>query len=216
MKYSLVIFDLDGTILNTLDDLTDSCNAVLKENGFPVHTKDEIKSFVGNGIPKLIERALPKNTETQTKEKITEEFTAYYREHSAVKTAQYPGIAELLKTLKASGIKIAVNTNKHEGTAIDVCSKYFPGLIDMVAGGKHDTPHKPDPSGTEKILSSLKEKKENTLFVGDSDVDILTAVNTGIDCASAAWGFRSEQFLKDHGAKNIVHTAEELKNFILQ
>lgn len=215
MKYSLVIFDLDGTILDTLDDIADSCNAVLKKNNFPVHTKNEIKTFIGNGIPKLIERSLPPATDTETKEKITQEFIAYYRAHSAIKTSPFNGMIDFLTELKNARIKIAVNTNKHEGTAVDICNKYFPGLIDAVTGGRPDTPHKPDPTGVEKILSLLNEKKENAIYVGDSDVDILTAQNTGIDCSSAAWGFRGEEFLKAHGAKKIVHDVNELKEIIL-
>lgn len=215
MKYKVVIFDLDGTILNTLDDLSDSCNFVLNRNGFPVHTKDEIRLFVGNGIPKLIERALPAGTDADTQKKILQEFSEYYSLHSKDKTKPYNGIPELFSALKNAEIKIAINTNKNEEIAKIICNDYFPNSIDMITGGRKDTPHKPDPSGVNKILSELKLSKDEALFVGDSDVDYLTGVNADIDVINVNWGFRDEKFLLEHGAKKIVKTPEELQKLIL-
>ena len=215
MKYRLAIFDLDGTILNTIDDIADSCNFILKKNNFPVHTVNEIKYFVGNGIPKLIERALPQNTPSDTKQGILDQFIEYYGSHSTVKTCAYNGITELLENLKSNGIRIAVNTNKHEQTSIDLCNKFFPGLIDIVCGGRPDVHHKPDPTGVEKILAAEKVEKSKAVFIGDSDVDIATAKNAGIDSITVDWGFRGKDFLIAHGAKNVAMTPSELLKMIL-
>lgn len=214
MKYKLIIFDLDGTILNTLDDLTSSCNAVLAANNFPVHTKDEVRMFVGNGIRKLIERAVPEESDEETKNKVLSDFTAYYKEHSLDKTKPYDGITELFSELKTRGIKIAVNTNKNEDVSKEICEKFFPGFVDIVAGGNAGRPVKPYPSGVEMILKTLNIKPEKTLFVGDSDVDYQTGINAGLDVVNVSWGFRDESFLREHGAIKIVHNSEELLEII--
>jgi len=215
MKYEVVIFDLDGTILNTLDDLADSLNVILAKNNFPTHTKEEVRMFVGNGIHKLIERALPSGTDLETQNRIYNEYSEYYGQHSQDKTKPYEGIPELFKELHNLGIKVAVNTNKNEDISKVVCKKYFDGLVDMVAGGREDTPIKPDPSGVNRILSELKIKDRAALYVGDSDVDIMTGKNSGLDVASVCWGFRGEEFLREHGAKSIFDSVEKLKKYIL-
>lgn len=214
MKYKLIIFDLDGTILNTLDDLASSCNAVLVKNNMPVHTKDEIRMFVGNGIRKLIERAVPEESDEETKNKVLSDFTLYYKEHSLDKTKPYDGITELFSELKTRGIKIAVNTNKNEDVSKEICENFFPGFVDIVAGGNAGRPVKPDSAGVKLILSSLEISKEKTLFVGDSDVDYQTGINAGIDVVNVSWGFRDEKFLREHGAIKIVHNPEELLKII--
>lgn len=215
IKYKIVIFDLDGTLLNTLDDLTDSCNFILEKNKFPLRTKEQIKSFIGNGIPKLIERCLPINTEEKLTKSILTQFVQYYNEHSSIKTCAYDGILELLQKLKTQDIKIAVNTNKNEQTAINICNKYFPNLIDFVSGGKENHPHKPNPLGVFFILEKFNLTKKDALFIGDSDTDFLTAQNADIDYIICDWGFRSKEFLVEHGVKNIVSTVQELKTKIL-
>lgn len=216
MKYKLVIFDLDGTILDTLDDLTDSLNYILKKNDFPIHTKEEVRFFVGNGIPKLIERALPKDSSQKIQSEIYEQFCNYYESHSQIKTQPYDKIPELLKTLKDLKIKIAVNSNKAENIAKQICDSYFPKLIDLVAGGRKGIPHKPNPAGVNRILSELKIEKCETIYVGDSDVDFMTAVNSGVDVISVDWGFRGEKFLLEHGAKIVVKTPSELLEKIIK
>lgn len=215
MKYHVIIFDLDGTILNTLDDLADSCNFILEKNNFPTHTKDEIRMFVGNGIPKLIERALPQPSDAQTQQRVLKEFKEYYNIHAEDKTKPYDGIPELLKELKNLGIKIAVNTNKAEDISKNILAKYFPGLIDIVAGGKEGVHHKPDPAGVNRILSELKIEKSAALYVGDSDVDFMTGTNAGIDVANVSWGFRSKEFLQEHGSRTIFESVEKLKQYLL-
>ena len=153
MKYSLAIFDMDGTILNTLDDMTDSLNVILEKYKLPLHTLDEVRFMVGNGIPKLIERAIPQGRENPDFDKILADFISYYEEHCAVKTAPYAGIPECIKTLRAAGIKIAVNTNKVEPAAIALCDDYFPGLLDIISGSRPGMPPKPAPDGIYEILN---------------------------------------------------------------
>ena len=210
MKYELMIFDLDGTILNTLDDMADSCNEILKRNGFPVHSEEEIKYMVGNGIPKLIERALPQNVSQKEYTKVLNEYIDYYQEHSALKTATYPGMKETLELLKQKGVILAVNTNKLHEAAVELCDRYFPAIFDIVAGGKAGQKPKPAPDGVNFILEHTGIPKEKVLYIGDSDVDIQTAQNSGIDSLGAAWGFRGEDFLLQKGAKKVIKSCAEL------
>jgi len=217
MKYDLVIFDLDGTILNTIDDLADSMNAVLKNNGFPTRTTEEIKFMVGNGIPKLVERALPSGTSEETRTKILQDFVTYYDLHKEDKTCPYSGMLETLKQFKASGVKLAVNSNKlHEASAA-LCEKYFPGVFDCVCGNKPEFGTKPCPDGVYYIFEQLGFNKETVkaVYVGDSDVDFKTSQNAGIDFIGCQWGFRGKQFLEEHGAKITVSKPEDLKSFII-
>ena len=153
MKYSLAIFDMDGTILNTLDDMTDSLNVILEKYKLPLHTLDEVRFMVGNGIPKLIERAIEGGRENPDFDKILKDFIAYYEEHCAIKTAPYAGIPECIKKLREAGIKIAVNTNKVEPAAIALCDDYFPGLFDIISGSRPGMPPKPAPDGIYEILN---------------------------------------------------------------
>ena len=214
MKYKLVIFDLDGTILNTIDDLADSCNVILQKNGFPVHTTEEIKYMVGNGIPKLIERALPPHTDKSTFEKVLSEYIEYYDSHCAIKTAPYEGIIEAISELKKHGIRVAVNTNKIQSAAEILCQRYFPGLFDIIAGGASDIPPKPAPDGVLKILREEKILPENALYIGDSDVDVATGKNAGIDEIGVDWGFRGEAFLREHGAVKVFKHCGDITSIV--
>ena len=210
MNYKAVIFDLDGTILNTLDDLADSVNYALSYFGFPVRTIDEVREFVGNGIKNLILRAVPKGTSEQTAEKVLDCFKSYYKEHSAVKTKAYDGINECLLKLKQNGIKIAVVTNKAHFAAVPLCDMYFPGLIDVVIGEREGVRKKPHPDTVIQAMESIGVVSSDCVYVGDSDVDIDTAKNSGMPCISVTWGFRSRDFLLDNGATTIVDTIEQL------
>lgn len=219
MKYKLAIFDLDGTILNTLDDLLDSCNEVCRLHGFPLHDMEEYRFFVGNGIPKMIERAIPKGTDEATYKQCLAEYIEYYAEHSAIKTRPYDGMVELLMALKNKGVLTAVNSNKVETAAVDLCDRYFPGLFDVVTGNIIGNPVKPDPFGVYRILEQVGMTKEEAasggaVFIGDSDVDVLTGKNASLDVIGCDWGFRGEKFLREHGAETVVKTpAEILKYF---
>lgn len=215
MKYKLAFFDMDGTILNTLDDLADSCNYVLERNGFPVHTSEEIKFMVGNGIPKLIERALPEGTDPEVYKKILTEYIAWYEKHCSIKTGPYEGMVQCLEKLKAAGLKLAVNTNKVQSAAEELCKKYFPDIFDVISGSHEGISPKPSPDGINEVLSVLQFSSDECVFIGDSDVDIMTGRNAGIDEIGVDWGFRGADFLKNHGAECIVYNCEELLNKIL-
>ena len=217
-NFNAIIFDMDGTILNTLDDMTDSLNVILEKYKLPLHTVDEVRFMVGNGIPKLIERAIEGGREHPDFDKILKDFIAYYEEHCAVKTAPYAGIPECIKALRAAGIKIAVNTNKVEPAAIALCDDYFPGLFDIISGSRPGMPPKPAPDGIYEILNRAamdgKSEGERAVFIGDSDVDMQTGTNAGLDVIGVDWGFRGKKFLEEHGAKVIMMSAEELSAYL--
>ena len=215
-KYALAIFDMDGTILNTIDDLADSLNVILERYSMPLHTVDEVRFMVGNGIPKLIERAIPDGRDNPKFDEILKEYIAYYEEHSAIKTRPYDGIVETVKALRKSGVKIAVNTNKVEAAALDLVAKYFPDCFDIVSGSRPGLPPKPAPDGVYEILKRAgidgKSQGQKAVFIGDSDVDLQTGINAGLDVIGVDWGFRGKDFLLEHGARedNIVMKADEL------
>ena len=215
-KYSLAIFDMDGTILNTIDDLADSLNVILERYSMPLHTVDQVRFMVGNGIPKLIERAIPDGLDNPKFDEILKEYIAYYEEHSAIKTRPYDGIVEAVRALRKAGIKIAVNTNKVEAAALDLVAKYFPDCFDIVSGSRPGLPPKPAPDGVYEILKRAgidgKSQGQKAVFIGDSDVDLQTGINAGLDVIGVDWGFRGKDFLLEHGARedNIVMKADEL------
>ncbi|MCR5765508.1 MAG: HAD family hydrolase [Treponema sp.] len=215
-KYALAIFDMDGTILNTIDDLADSLNVILERYSMPLHTVDQVRFMVGNGIPKLIERAIPDGRDNPKFDEILKEYIAYYEEHSAIKTRPYDGIVEAVKSLRKSGVKIAVNTNKVEAAALDLVAKYFPDCFDIVSGSRPGLPPKPAPDGVYEILKRAgidgKSQGQKAVFIGDSDVDLQTGINAGLDVIGVDWGFRGKAFLLEHGATedNIVMKADEL------
>lgn len=215
MKYELAIFDLDGTILNTLDDLADSLNHVLAEHGFPQHTADEVRMMVGNGIFNLITRALPDKTEQTTVETVYNDFNKYYKLHSADKTKPYEGIIEMLEQLKSSGVKLAVVSNKADYAVQDLCDKYFCGIFDAVAGEKAGVPKKPAPDAVNNILVKLGIERKKSVYIGDSDVDLQTAENSEMDCIAVNWGFREEKLLREKGADCIVSSPNEIVKIII-
>lgn len=213
--YQLVIFDLDGTILDTLQDLADAVNHAMKKNDMPLHTVDEVRQFVGNGIRKLIERSVPKETETAVIDKVHSDFTAYYQVHCADNTAPYAGIPELLQNLREHGIHTAVISNKADYAVQSLCEQYFPNLFDAVAGEKEGTRRKPAPDSVNAVLNALHLTREQAVYIGDSDVDIETAKNAGMPCISVAWGFRDVPFLKEHHASQIVKDVPELEQILI-
>ncbi|MBQ8459214.1 HAD-IA family hydrolase [bacterium] len=212
MDKKIVIFDLDGTLLNTLDDLTDSTNYSLKFLNYPQRTKEEIKNFVGNGVVKLIERAIPNGINNPDINKCIEIFKQNYSENMYNKTSPYPGIIELLKNLKSKGYKIAVVSNKFDNAVKDLCDRYFENLIDFCAGENETLGirKKPAPDAVIKILNKYDIKNSEAVYVGDSEVDILTAKNSKIPCISVSWGFKNREFLNANGAKIIIDNPIEL------
>ncbi len=210
MKYKAVIFDMDGTILNTLEDLKNATNYSLEQFNFPPRTLEEVRLFVGNGIKKLIERAVPAGTSEEQINKVYKVFLEYYEFHSADNTTAYDGIEELVKQLKACGIKTAVSTNKADEAAQELGKKYFNGVFDLIVGQKEGLRTKPAPDSVNEILRIFNIQKKDAIYIGDSDVDIQTAKNSGLDFIGVSWGFRGRAFLQEHGAKNIVDSAFQI------
>ena len=212
-KYTAAIFDLDGTILDTIEDLTDSINFALREHGFPERSLMEVRSFVGNGVKKLTERALPENVDEKELDSVFMCFTQRYNEHCMDKTKPYEGIVELLVKLREQGIKTAVLSNKADFAVQILCRKYFADLFDYAAGMRDDVPKKPAPEGVYIAMDSLKT--DSAVYVGDSEVDVLTASNAGLDCIAVDWGFREREVLEKSGAKYIASDLKELLEYII-
>lgn len=213
-KYKLIIFDMDGTILYTLEDLWLSTNYILESNDYPSRTIEEVRLFVGNGIHKLIERAVPKGTDDETIDFLFQQFIAYYEIHCSDHTKPYDGIIQLLEHLKQDGYILAVVSNKADG-AVNILSKqYFNDLFDVSIGERKGIQRKPSPDSVSAVMEQFGILKENTLYVGDSEVDILTANNAGVDHVSVNWGYRDESFLYASKARYIVSSAKQLEKFI--
>ena len=205
-----VIFDLDGTLMNTLDDLCDSTNYALTQCGFPTRSYNEVRSFVGNGIRLLIERAVPANTEKNDVDKCFDIFKAYYLTHSQIKTAPYDGVLQLLADLKAQGYKTAIVSNKIQAGVDELVSKTFSGLVDVAVGERVGFKTKPDPDLVNIAIDALGIKREDAVYVGDSDVDVMTAKNAKLDMVAVTWGFRDKDFLTQHGATTFIDTPRQL------
>lgn len=216
MKYKLVIFDLDGTLLDTLDDLTASVNFALSECGFPTRTKDEVRSFVGDGIRMLVLRAVPENTSEEDADKVFDTFHAHYSKHCADRTRPYDKARETVAALRAQGAKVAVVTNKAQYAAEGLIERFFPGLIDACAGQREGIRTKPAPDAVFEVLSKTECEINDAVYVGDADTDIQTAKNAGCKCISVTWGFRSRDFLISRGAQITVNTFSELYNKITE
>ena len=215
MRYRLAVFDLDGTILNTLDDLADSLNFALKSSGFPERSIDEVRNFVGNGIRKLIERGVPAGTDTAAIDKVHSDFTAHYKAHCADKTRPYDGITELHCRLRDSGCLTAVVSNKADYGVQELCARYFPGMFDLAVGEREGIRKKPAPDSVNEVLRRLGVSNKEAVYIGDSDVDVETAKNAEMDCIGVEWGFRGREFLKAHGAKVIAAKTEDIEKIIL-
>lgn len=207
------VFDMDGTILNTLDDLMDSTNFALKNNGLKERSLEEIRFFVGNGIQKLIERAVPQGTSKEVFEKVFADFKSHYKIHCADKTSYYDGIPSVIQTLRKMGVKTAVVSNKADFAVQELVEVYFKGLFDVALGEKTGVSKKPSPDMVNAALSVLGVEKETAFYIGDSDVDFETAKNSSLDFIGVSWGFRGRKFLENLGAKNIIDSPEELLNF---
>lgn len=211
-----VIFDLDGTLLNTLDDLADSTNYALSKFGYPTRTIDEVRQFVGNGVAKLIERAIPEGKNNPNFEKCLAIFKENYAQNMYNKTAPYNGIIEMLSNLKSKGIKIAVVSNKFDLAVKELCKKYFEEFIDFAAGENEaqGIRKKPAPDTVISVLNKFNFASEDAVYVGDSDVDIMTAKNSKMPCISVTWGFRDEKFLLENGATILINAPSEIYNHL--
>ncbi len=212
--YDTIIFDLDGTLLNTLEDLCNSVNYALESCGYSRRTLEEIRCFVGNGVRKLIERALPCETDTEEFEKVFGIFREHYKIHCNDLTGPYEGIMELLQELKAKGYKMGIASNKMRPAVLALNDLYFKGLIQGAAGVDETIMPKPDSQMIELMLEELGSSKESTLYVGDSQVDVETARNTGLDMVTVLWGFRTKDELLAAGAKNFIRHPMELLKYL--
>ena len=212
----LVIFDLDGTLLDTIADLAESANYALKQLDYPTHNVETIRTFVGNGINKLLERALP--THEQTAENVMRmrsHFVPYYDVHNADLSAPYPGIVHLLENLQAKGIQLAVASNKYQAATVKLVKQYFPTINFVeILGQREGINVKPDPTIVFDILKKANVSREETLYVGDSEVDILTATNANLKCISCSWGFRTHDELINAGANIIIDKPIELLKYL--
>lgn len=208
----LIIFDLDGTLVNSIFDLADATNIVLERHGMPAHDVEEYKHFVGNGTLKLIERAVPENVRTQeTVQQLHKEFSEEYNKRAVAKTRPYDGIKQVLETLSADDCMLAVASNKPDKfTGFIVETLFGRDTFDMICGKKEGVPTKPAPDIIYGIMNSLDAQKDNTVIVGDSDVDVLTAHNAGLKCIGCCWGFRGESELKNAGADIIAQKPEDI------
>ena len=215
MAYKAAIFDMDGTILDTLADICGSVNASLRREGFPERTMEEVRSFVGNGAKKLVERAVPAGTDAETTRRVLDFYRPYYEAHAQIRTAPYPGVPEAMETLRAAGVKLAVVSNKPHAATAKLAARYYPGVFDAVLGARDGTAVKPAPDLLNEAMEALGVRPEETVYIGDSDVDVVTAENAGTDGIAVAWGFREETFLRERGAARIVRDAAELTAAIL-
>ena len=216
MTPELVIFDLDGTILDTLSDLLGAMNAALADSGYPGHTMSEMRGFIGNGLRMMAVRAVPEGTPEAGVAKVYNFFKSYYAEHLNINTAPYPGIMQLISDLRGRGIHTAVSTNKIDYGAKKLIKEHFGELIEYTLGETEGTPRKPDPAGPARIAAFFGVKPENCVYVGDSSVDIETARNFGCACVAVSWGFQDETRLISAGAERIAHNADELARYLYE
>ncbi len=209
-----VIFDLDGTLLDTLLDLAEATNWALRQGGYAEHSVEEIRMMVGNGVGKLIERALPTDAGSQACEQTLSLFKSYYINHCEVHTRLYDGIEDLLRQLRAAGMKLAIVSNKLQAGVMELHRHYFDGLIDVAVGEREGVRRKPAPDMVEAAMHELGVQAGECVYVGDSDVDILTARNCSLPCISVLWGFRDRDFLLASGATMLAATPQEIPSLL--
>ncbi len=213
-KINTIIFDLDGTLLDTLTDLTNSVNYALEQYGFPTHSEDEVRQMVGNGVAILMERAIPGGRTFPEFEDCLKTFQEHYAIHKKDETKPFPGVMKFLKAAVERGMKLAVVSNKFDLAVKGLCKDFFDPYITTAIGESPQIAHKPAPDTVFAAMKELKSPPECCVYIGDSDVDLATADNAGIPCISVSWGFRSREFLLDHGAARIADSMEDLWNIL--
>lgn len=209
-NFDTYIFDLDGTLLSTLDDLAASCNYALRTNDMPERTTEEVRRFVGNGVKKLMERAIPDGLDNPRFEKTFADFRQHYMHHNLDTTRPYDGVMEMLSSLKQRGKHIAVVSNKFYAATQSLCKHFFGDLVEVAIGEREDIRKKPAPDTVIEALRQMGVTKEKAVYIGDSDVDVMTAKNSGMPCISVLWGFRDHEFLVEHDATIFVHSPLQL------
>lgn len=211
----LIIFDLDGTLCNTIYDLADATNYALTKMGYPTHSEDKIQGMVGNGIKNLVTRSMPDGARTETNINATKEFFfEYYKVHYADKTVVYDGITDMLGKLCEKGIKLAVCTNKEDSMAKSVVKKLFGDTFSLIIGQGNKFPLKPEADSSLYIMNELGIKREETVFIGDSDVDMKTAKNAGVNSIGVSWGYRDKEELINNGCKSIADSPLDIIKII--
>ena len=199
-EFETYVFDLDGTLLETLKDLAASTNYALRTHNMPEHSIEDVRMFVGNGVKKLMERAIPNGIKNPQVEDVYATFRQHYLEHNLDTTKPYEGIPELLAELKARGKKLAIVSNKFYAATQELARHFFPDTIEVAIGERENIKKKPAPDTVIEALRQLGASKETAVYIGDSDVDIMTAKNCDMPCVSVLWGFRDKEFLMEHGA----------------
>ena len=215
MPYQTAVFDLDGTLLDTLEDLYLATNAALERHSLPRRSRDEVRLFVGNGVEMLIRRAVPAGTDEETILAVLADFKTTYAAICEDHTKPYDGILAVLTTLREKGVRVAVVSNKFDAATKKLCEKYFGDLVEVAIGEKAGVRKKPAPDTVHEALKELGVTAEGAVYIGDSDVDIQTARNCGMPCISVTWGLRDEEFLIGNGAKALVDTPEKLLGVII-
>ena len=215
MKYELVIFDLDGTLLDTVEDLRASLNYGLATEGFPPKSKAEMKLIIGGGVRHHVKNAVPEGTPEDVIDRIFTAFKGHYNAHCNDTTLPFPGIPDLLKALKAAGLRVAVNSNKLDEDSRVLVDAHFGGLVDMAIGDREGVPRKPAPDSANEIMAALGVKPEKVIYIGDGDSDILTAKNAGTDGGWVSWRYRKYEELNGLVPQHRFDTAEAIREFIL-
>ena len=215
MAYKTALFDMDGTLLDTLEDLRDSTNHVLREMGYPERSLEEMRRFVGNGAEMQIRRAVPEGTSEENIAKVLRAYRAYYQEHCRIKTKVYDGLLDMLDALKARGVKTAVVSNKPDEAVKKLSEEYFGGRMDYAVGAKDGRRCKPYPDMVDAALEALGETREGAVFIGDSEVDVQTGLNAGLPVIAVSWGFRSRETIAEAGATVIADDAAALAKLLL-
>lgn len=216
MGYKAVLFDMDGTLLDTLEDLRDSTNHVLRQMGYPERSLEEMRRFVGNGAEMQIRRAVPEGTSEENIRKALTAYRAYYEEHCRIKTKVYDGLPGMLCELKKHGVKTAVVSNKPDAAVKKLSCEYFGDQMDYAIGASDGVRCKPYPDMVEAALHALGAEKKDAVFVGDSEVDVQTGLNAGLPVIAVSWGFRPREVVIAAGAEKIADNASELKQYILE
>ncbi len=215
MHYTTAIFDLDGTLLNTLDDLAASTNHALAAHGLPKRTRDEVRQFVGNGILNLIRQAVPKGSADELIQDVYKTFNAHYAAHSFEATAPYPGIEALLDDLREQGMQCCVVSNKGDYAVGPLVEHFFPGCFEVARGEREGIRRKPAPDTVFSCMEALNVSPSQCVYVGDSEVDVACAHNAGIDCIIVTWGFRDEEYVRSQGGTVFAHDCVELRSLLL-
>lgn len=215
MAYKAVLFDMDGTVLDTLSDLENAANTALRRFCLPEVSREKVRASLGNGADRLIRECVPEGTDEELLRRIVAWYRPWYEAHCCVETCPYPGILPLMERLKKRGIRQAIISNKADAAVRELADRFFPGLLEAAVGESRTVRCKPDPDAVLAAAARMGVAIADCVYVGDTEIDIATARNAGMDCLAVSWGFRSEEQLFAAGAVSIAHTAEELEEQIL-